>query len=242
MPAIKFPYLTISCLLPAVFLAFFSHAQSLPDSLFYKRSITALQDRYKNELGQDSRLYIGAEYTGAGQRAKGTPFFLSDSVLQGSLFYHNTWYRDLGIQFDLLSDDLLISDYTQTYTIRLPKEMVDSFSIRDHFFYYADSSILVEAGYYEQLYRGRLLVMASHKKRVTFPASTEQQPYYRQYDDYFLVRDGRWTRVGDQGALIALLKDKKEEIKRFIRDEKTGPKKNFELLLIRTAAYYDQIK
>jgi len=242
MPAIQNYFLSVFCCLLAVLSTSFSYAQPSTDSIFYQQSVHTLLDRYKTEIGQDSRLYIGAEYTGAAQRAKGTPFFLSDSILPGIIHYHGEWYNSLGLQYDLLSGELLINDFTSTYTIRLPKEKVDSFSIKGHFFVYADSSASLQSGYYERLYQGRLLLLASHTKKVTYPASTEQLPYFRQDDDYFIKKDDRWYRIGDKGALISLLKDKKEAIKKFMREDRGDSKKDFGLLLARTVSYYDQIK
>ena len=91
------------CFLEA--LLFPANAQPLPEAVFYRESLNALLRNYRVDMGQNTRLYTGAEYIRNGQRAEGTPFFGSDTPVTGSVYYNDAIYQDLPFRYDLVSDE-----------------------------------------------------------------------------------------------------------------------------------------
>jgi hypothetical protein len=242
------------------------------DSSFYHTALLNFSETYHKEMGAASRLYTGSEYLGNGQRAKGSPFFLSDSPLPGSVVYQGEAYDNLDLQYDLLSGEVLIKDYTQSYNIELTKEKVTRFTIAHHEFWYLtpggrtsdqpsvpdqpstsgqpasdhspapDRSIPLDPGYYERLNSSAPFLYARREKKIAFPANAEEQAYYRLSSSWFLQLGDRFYRVESKGDLLNILKDKKDPLKKFIRESHINFKKDFEQASIKTIAYYAQIR
>lgn len=229
--------LTLSLSSPAI-------AQTRSDTGSYHRSLTHLASIYKNEMGADSRLYTGAQYMATGQRAKGSVFFLADTALPGSVQYHGEWYENIPLQYDLLADQVLIKDYTHSYDIQLTKEKVQHFFLGSHEFVYIDPdpSSAAPGGYYEWLYKGTPSLFVRHEKKVVLPSNPEDPAFYRQDNSWFLLTGDRLMEVEGKSSLLNLLKDKKDALKKFIRDNHIDFGKDFERALIRTIDYYAQLK
>jgi hypothetical protein len=245
MTAIERPYTVYLLLLTC--LAFSSaSAQPLSDSAFYKQSHDALVENQKNATGPNSRLYIGAEYIRNGRKAKGSAFYQSDDPLKGTIYYNDALYPNISLQYDLVLDALVINDYAGGGNIQLVKEKLGFFSIPGHYFVFIapdrSSSSFMKPGYYEQLYKDGIGVYARHEKRLVMPSNLEDQPRY-EADNFYFVRTGDdYHKVESRGALLDLLKDKKDLLKKYIRTNKLDFGRDWEGSLVKTAAYYAQIK
>lgn len=213
---------------------------------FYHQSLKGLSEKNRNDLGAGSGLYTGTEYLGNGQRAKGTPFFLGDSALPGSVQYQGEFYPSVDLQYNLLSGEILVKDYARSYDIQLTREKVDGFVIAGHEFLYISpdrsTAPSMEEGYYERLNRTAPFLYARRDKKIAYPANAEEQPFYRQVDSRFLQLGDRFYRVESKGALLEILRDKKDELKKYIRDRHIDFRNKFEQALISTTEYYAQIK
>ena len=60
---------------------------ALPDTAFYNQSVTNALAAYQQEMRENLHIYNGAAYLRAGHGFKGTPFFESDNLLPGAVFY-----------------------------------------------------------------------------------------------------------------------------------------------------------
>jgi hypothetical protein len=222
-------------------------------------------------IDPDSRLFNGREYIRNGTQAKGFPFFESDSLRPGSLAYDGILYHDLAMEYDMVSDELIIHNYTGDALISLVPEKMASFSIAGHHFRYVAPTAVVpaavapaasnptavapapaaraasnlpETGFYEELYATpRLALLARRKKTLQFPSSQDDQPGYVQVDRYFLLKDANAYSIRDENDLMAALKDKKDPLKKMIRKNKLSFKRqHFENSLVQTIIYYQEIK
>jgi hypothetical protein len=234
----------------ALFFIFPLHAQTLlTDSTFYRTSVERSFEIYQTEMAPDNRLYNGPEYLLSGQGVKGTPFFLSDSLVRGSIYYDNAIFNNVQLQYDIVSDDVIINDYTHSSHIKLVKEKIKNFTILQHPFHFLDpgknASAFMKAGFYEQLTGtddSPLSLYVRHEKKITFPANPEEQAGYAQSDSYFLKSKDEFYRVETKRALLEVLKDKKDLLKKYIGDNNIDFKKNLEQALIKTTSYYSQIR
>jgi len=197
-------------------------------------------------IDPDSRLFNGREYIRNGINAKGFPFFEWDSLRPGSLTYDGILYHDIAMEYDLVSDQLIIHNFTGDALISLVPEKIALFSLAGHHFRYTapTASNLPETGFYEELYATpRLALLARRKKTLRFPSSQDDQPRYVQLDRYFLLIDAGAYSIRDENDLIAALKDKKDPLKKIIRKNKLSFKRqHFENSLIQTIIYYQEIK
>lgn len=221
-----------------------AYSQASPDSGLYRQSLANLSEAYYKVMATGSRLYTGSEYLGNGHQAKGSPFFLSDSSLRGFVVYREQRYENLDMQYDLLSGELLIRDYTHNYNIELSRENVTRFSIAHHDFWYLvpdrSSPSNMEAGYYERLNGTDPALFARREKKIVIPSSVDEQAFYQLVNSWYLLIGGRFYQVESKNGLLDILKDKKDLVKKFIREQHLNFKKEFERALLKTIEYYAQ--
>lgn len=214
-------------------------------------------DYVSARINPDSRLFNGREYIRNGTPAKGSPFFESDSLQLGSLSYDGILYRHIALEYDMISDQLIIHNFAGDALISLVPEKIALFSIAGHRFRYVNAAgvapataaaaptpNLPETGFYEELYATpRLALLARHKKSLQFPSSQDDQPRYVQVDRYFLVIGTTAYFIRNKSDLLTVLKDKKDPLKKFIRKNKLSFKQqHFENSLLQTTIYYQEIK
>jgi hypothetical protein len=197
-------------------------------------------------MGQNSRLYTGAQYLRNNQRAKGTAFFGSDTFLPGSVYYNGALYRNIPLLYDLVSDEVIINDYANSNTLQLVKEKVRYFSVGGHYFVFIiperSFTSFMKTGFYELLYNGSVGLFAKHEKKLVFPYGSEDQPQYVRSDFYYLKLNNVFYEVATKRSLLDLLQDKKDQLKKYIRDNRLSFNRRFEEALLKTTQYYAQLK
>jgi hypothetical protein len=199
-----------------------------------------------DSTGPDSRLFNGYEYIRNGIPAKGFPFFASDSLERGSLCYDGILYPEIPLEYDLVQDKVIIHDLAGKALISLISEKVGYFTIGTHRFRYVEATSTMEdapgPGFYEVLYvSGPLTLFARHEKQLQFPTSSNDQARYYATSHYFLNTNDRFYRVDGIDALVKALQDKRDALKKYIRENKIHFKKQPEAALIQVTAYYRQI-
>jgi hypothetical protein len=275
-------------LLKGFLFSLLANAQQSPDSSVRQlsanlhQSPASLPESYvRTRIDPDSRLFNGREYIRNGIYAKGFPFFEWDSLQTGSLTYDGILYPEMAMEYNLVSDEVIIHNFAGDALISLVPEKITSFSIGGyHFRYVATAGIppaplakaasipaplataranpnlpataaiaratpnLPEAGFYEELYATpRFALLARRKKMLIFPSTQEEQPKYVRIDRYFLLIDDNAYSIHNENELMAVLKDKKDPLKKFIRKNKLSFKQqHFENSLIQTTIYYHEIK
>jgi hypothetical protein len=244
-------------LLKWLLFSFLANAQQSSDSSVrqlsasLRQSPASLPEGYvRTRIDPDSRLFNGREYIRNGIYAKGFPFFEWDSLQTGSLTYDGILYPEIAMEYNLVSDELIIHNFAGDALISLVPEKITSFSIGGYHFRYvapappAAAPNLPETGFYEELYATpRIALLARRKKMLIFPSTQEEQPKYVRIDRYFLLIDDNAYSIHNENELMAVLKDKKDPLKKFIRKNKLSFKRqHFENSLIQTTIYYHEIK
>jgi hypothetical protein len=198
---------------------------------------------YQRVSGPDIPLYTGQEYIPNGRRTKGFPFFQSNDPLPGSLDYNDAFYHNLDIQYDLVLDGVVISNFTGDGRIELVRDKLRHFSLGGYFFVYlSPSQSPIKAGYYAQLYKGGVSAFGRYEKRLVYPSNLEDQPRYDDYHYYYVEKGGSYYEVGSKGALLDLFRDKKDQLKKYIRGNRINFSRDWEAALVKIAAYYDELK
>jgi hypothetical protein len=216
------------------------------------------EDYVRARINPDSRLFNGREYIRNGTPAKGSPFFESDSLQLGSVSYDGILYSYIALEYDMVSDQLIIHNFTGDALISLTPEKITFFSIAGHRFRYIAPAgatptpaalapaapTLPETGFYEELYANpRLALLARRKKALIFPSSQDEQSKYVQADRYFLLIDANAYSIHSENDLLTALKDEKDPLKKFIRKNKLSfNRQHFENSLLQTTIYYQEIK
>jgi hypothetical protein len=220
-----------------------SHAQQ-PDSLLNKESVSNLRQTYLNEIGDNAQIYHGSEYIRNGQKAIGFPYFESDNMLSGSIYYQGVEYLQRNLYYDLVSDEIISNNFPHNAQITLSPEKADSFRIGTRVFiqlYSNKLNGLSRDGYYEQLYSGEPGVFAKREKKLVSGTGSDETKYI-QYNSYYIKVKNVFYEIEGKNTLLDLLKDKQDDLKKYIRTNKLNFKKNLESSVVLTTIYYSQLK
>jgi hypothetical protein len=221
-----------------------TYAQQTPDSVLYKESLANIHQVYFRQIADNAQIYHGREFIRNGQKANGFPFYESDNLLVGSVFYQGTEYPNQNVYYNLVSDELITNNYSHNAFIVLSPEKVDSFVLMHHVFVplVADKSNHLEKdGYYDQLYAGEPGLYAKREKRLVVGSGSEETKYI-QHDDYFIKLKNVFYAVDGKSVLLDIFKDQEAVLKKYIRTNKLNFKKDLETSLVLTTTYYSQLK
>ncbi len=143
-----------------------------------------------------SGLYNGPEYKPDELLYNnGSPFFYPDWT-KGSVDYNGTNYKGVELMYDALKDQVLLKHFDGSSRIQLVKEKVDSFSLGDKSFlnlHLVNAKTLgLEAGFYEKLYDGNLVLLKKYKKNTQLNTQSGTAVYdvFTKYSYYLLDGSG----------------------------------------------------
>jgi hypothetical protein len=225
----------------------FTHAQYfLIDSNAHQPSYQKARTLYFKTLAENAPLYNGSEYVNYGQNIVGSPFFASDSMQKATIDYEGTLYPDIPILYDLVSDEIVIKNYSNDYYIKLVKEKVNSFQLVNHEFirFKPDSAteFLIEPGFYDRIYKGNISAFVKRKKWIGYTTGVEKVTYmFHDKTNYFILKEDGWFKVTNKASLITPFKYKKNDLRQYYKSNHLNFKKNPENTLLKIIYYYDHL-
>lgn len=201
-------------------------------------------DTYYKSVGTNLRLYNGIEYNRYGHGFTGTPFFNNSDFTVGSVYYDGVLYPGVALLYDVVQDELIVKDYTKNYEMKLVKEKVDYFDLFEHRFIHltnknADENVPAE-GYYEVLLQGKVTVLKKAEKKIEASSKAEEATKFTSYTRLYVKKDNNYYKIDNPNALVRAFRDKKTEVRKYIRTNDLG-KKNMEKLITETTSYYNSI-
>ena len=217
------------------------------DSLILDSAATLALRQYHTYVNPETDLYRGSEYADYAYQIKdGHPYF-QDSLIAGCILYNGVLYEHIPLLFDEVLDLVVIKDPYEVWRIALNREHVDSFTIESHRFVRVGDSLNPTAprnGYYEQLYRGKVRLLKREAKSVQVQASflnNAFEKYTLTNTSYFLKKGETYYAINNQGSLLAAIKDKSREAKRFMRSNHLRMRKDKQNTLVKVITWYDGV-
>ena len=216
---------------------------SISDSIQHEHAAKNAREFYRASMKENLLLFNGSEYGSIGHNSFGSPFFESDSLLNGSILFMNNWYEDLNFQYDLMIDKLVMYDYKKSYSVTLAGEQIKEFIINGHHFYRLENIASSNtAGFYENLVEGVNKLWARREKKVVLSSNAEDRTSrFTQYNSYFIQKNRLFYPVADENSLLKTMEDKKDDIKKYIRKNKIKFRKQFESAAVKVLVYYNQL-
>ncbi|MDX2046483.1 MAG: hypothetical protein SFU87_06835 [Chitinophagaceae bacterium] len=227
-----------------VFLTGYAPAQNPSDSALLQQAVSRSVQQYFGLFGENIHLYNGTEYIRYNTGAKGHPFFLSEQPVKSDIVYGGILYRDVNLSYDLTSEEILAILPVQNVNLKLVNKKIESFNLSNHHFIRIDStSGNLSSGFYEILHQHKnVMLLAKRLKRVVQSPRPEEPPRFLQQDIYFISTGSDYYNISSKKSIINILKDKKEEIRRFIKENKLNFKKDAENTIIKTTMQYARLK
>ncbi len=237
----------LSIIAAAIFTRPAAAQASDPDTLFYHKAIGNAVSLYWQAAGDQSGLYNGSQYPGYPFEFKdgGHPYFIKE-VTGGSIVYDKLFYPRAKLLFDELAEQVVFED--STHRIQLLRERISKFTIgvsnfvrieKDSF-----SSALLNSGFYEVLYAGRVVVLKKEVKKLREEMRYADEGLLRYIDTkqyYYIRKDGVYYSVGSKKAVLSVYKDRKKELQQYIKTSKLNFKQDRDNMLVKVSAYYDQL-
>jgi hypothetical protein len=217
------------------------------DSLLFQtagKTVIAISSEMANP---QSPLYNGSEYVNYDNHIEGHQFFESQVLEEGSVMYDGILYKNVPMLYDIVKDEVIIEHFDRYYKIRLVSERINYFSLLNHTFVRfkkdPESRPELETGFYEILYDGQLTVLLKKAKR--YKETIESQRVIRQFledDQYYLYKNTSFHPVKGKLSVIQVLKDRKKEVRQFIRQHHLTFKANIGQDLTSISLFYDKLQ
>lgn len=197
---------------------------------------------FQDETREDAHLYTGKEYIKYAASIKGHPFFDTDQMQKGEIFYNGTLYENVPLLFDIVSQEIVIKRYNQDERMKLLNEKVKYFILNGHRF---ENIFLAEGKdenisntIYDIAFDGKASVLIKRVKHIKNGLKAEDPTSFVEEDEFYIRNGKSLYAVANKSSVMQAFNDKKESIKTFIRKNKFRFKKNIEKELIMTATYY----
>ncbi|MHA4807137.1 hypothetical protein ACX0G9_03475 [Flavitalea flava] len=190
---------------------------------------------YHNFLGEQSSVYNGIANISYDPATRGHAYFQIDSLVEGTIIYEGIQYRDMPLMYDLVLDQPILLN-EGGYLIGLINRNVREFFLMGHHF------INTGSGYIDLMSQGRLTLKAKRTKKIEESIEGMTLIHTIVPKDYFyVVKDSVTTEISNQRSLLALMADKKKEVKQFIRANKIKFRKDRENAIVSITGYYNQL-
>lgn len=239
--------ISLLCFSSAFFMGRSFAQTNQPDSAILK---IASANFYK-VIGQESRLYNGHEYQPYDPRIKNNALFPYDAKTWaiGEVDYDNITYGGVPMMYDVYKDAVVVQLYNRFSMFTLLSERVQNFSFSGHHFIrieadqIADNKAELTTGFYDQLYAGKIEILAKRRKTLQNSSNAVAAPetFFSETNDYYLKKGNMYYKIGSKGSILKLLKDKKGELQKHIKQNNIRFGDDPEFAMVKIASYYDQI-
>jgi hypothetical protein len=173
---------------------------------------------------QNTELINGREYFIAFGGGTSQPFFGTLELKESQLWYDQQFYPKVNLLYDIYTDLLILRhrDKSGLFSmIRLDQSKVEGFSLNGHLFQTMKNpksrGEFADNGYYDVLYGGKYLKLVSkHSKAETREGNKVE---YKVNERYYLIQDNKWVPVSGSKTFFDVVKNKKDDVKAFIKSK-----------------------
>jgi hypothetical protein len=209
-------------------------------------TIAKAGDVYNPFIYKQSRLYNGIEHLGYSIRIKGHAYFLQKELQSGRVVYDELEFVNVPMLYDLLKDQVIVQHSNGFSKLGLVSEKVKEFTLLNHHFIHLEgdslSSSPIITGFYDELYTGKLTVLAKRMKIVDEQIKDELEREFLQLNYFIIKKEGVYYAVKNYKGLLGILKDKAPAVKQYLRKNRIKFRKGPENAIVKATAYYDSIK
>jgi len=203
---------------------------------------------YNTAIGQQSYLYNGPEYEFYDPLIKGNAYVFDIKAFSpGIVSYNGEVYNNVPMLYDINKDIVVILLYNHFTKISLLSTWIPEFWLLNHHFVRINSDSTGRAalatGFYDQLYRGQntQILVRREKSIQTATGSNSVETFFREAKSYYVKKGGSYLSFSGKGGLLDIFKDKKKELRQYIKTNNIDFRENFEQAITNVATYYDHL-
>lgn len=204
--------------------------------------------KYNTTIDQQSHLYNGPEYEFYDPLIKGNAYVFDVKTFSpGNVNYNGAVYSNIPMMYDINKDVVVTLLYNHFTKISLLSTWVPEFWLLNHHFVRINSDSTGKAalttGFYDQLYKGpNTQILARREKSIqTAAGSNNVESFFRESKSYYVKKGANYSSFGSKGALLDIFKDKKKELRQYIKTNNIDFSENFEQAITSVASYYDHL-
>jgi hypothetical protein len=197
-------------------------AQALKDTVGNKALFAKVEDKFDEDIGPQSHLYNGIDYSGYSHSIQGNAYFLDKGDMNnGSVFFDGFLYKNVPLLYDIYTDQLITEPYKSVLKLQLLKTRIRYFNLLGHHFIYIEKDpanpTSVSSGFYDELYNGKIRVLAYRSKntQTTLSFNNPNNTYFDYTIDYYIYKNGNYYKVSNKGSFLKVLQDKKRELNKY---------------------------
>ncbi|HVV55400.1 MAG TPA: hypothetical protein VHC47_08755 [Mucilaginibacter sp.] len=243
--------LICTCILAGLFSSSLCAQQVKKDTnSFVSTSIAHAVNNFNNTMGEQIRLYNGPEYLLYQHNLKGNALFplTAQGLEPGEVHYDGYTFKNVPMMYDIYKDVVVVLLYNKFTLYTLLTERVHDFTLLGHHFIRINADSLknnearMETGFYDQLYSGKSELLARRIKTLQTSSGTAAslETYFLEKNEYYLKKGNTYYKVDGRGSFFKVLKDKKNLLQKYLKDNNISFRENPELAMAELAAFYDQ--
>jgi len=191
-------------------------------------------------IAQELHIYNGSEYTAFYRGMKNHPFLTTDLTETGDVFYDGALYKNLRLNYNIADNQVYFRYEKLGYNIRLLNEKISYFIINGRKFENLSTNVNLNQPFYELLYSGHMKVYAIHEKVIRQPLKAEDPLFFVQYNKYYISYKGKLTQVNNLSSVLAVLPDKENITRKWMRSQKLNFKKDPERSIVKVVDFADK--
>ena len=213
---------------------------------FLLGAVKNARELYSRSLGAGSHLLNGVQYKeyNAHLDDVGHPYFASDDWVDGSVHYDGDVYEPVAILYDLVKEKVVIEHPYAGIKLELISEKIKYFSMPGHRFVRLDADTIknssISTGFYDLLYDGRTkFYVKRQKEQKEQIVAGDLQVQFSEKDRFYIFKKGLYVPVKTKSSVLNVLKDRKTEVRKYIRKNKIHFRKSREEAITRVVSFYD---
>lgn len=197
---------------------------------------------YTEYIQGQTRLNNGSEYRDYLARNEEHPYFGFDDWHYGDIIYDEEIYKNVPMFYDLSRDKVISEHSLNGAKLELISEKIQMFSLEEHNFVRlkADPSKVIESGFYEVLHDGKTKVYVRWEKSLQQKVESNDIVFnFEVKKRVYILKDGVYYPVKKKDSVVEVFKDRKQDVKAFMRTLGKVSKTDREHAIAKVAAFYD---
>lgn len=219
------------------------------DSIMRAAAINNISREYQRFISTAAPLYSGPQYVEYYLLITiGHPFFLNSNFNTGSVRFDDILYENIKLKYDILENKIVVKDASGVFAVSPDYDKIDLFTIDNHLFTRLEkensNSSLPKAGFYEVLYTGNNLVLYKKETKILMEDLNDRggpRRYIVPTINYYLKKGNNYYLFNRQKHVLDLLKDRKTELRQFIRKNNLDFSNDADNALTGIVSYYESI-
>jgi hypothetical protein len=169
-------------------------------------------------------------------------FYPENGWQTGSILYDGTWYHNISLMYDTHKEEVIVFHPSSVF-IRLYSERVQEFNFSGIYFVrlLAGSNKILKPGFYQRLAIGDVTLFARRNKKID--EKIEGLAIERKFvasDQFFALKDGSYKRINNKKSLLNLVKDRRQNVMKHLRQKGLLYRRDKEKTIVETAEFYNQ--